>query len=260
MNQVPGSDPVGGLSISIIATLLSLLKKDPLSLFGGGLGGTGGLVKRDVPELADVFEMEKRELSRVHKKRQLSLPSLSGGLPGVGVGALPLSGIPGRFYFLHPITELTIPSGVSPDLAFLVGSIAKNIAVPGGKGLGSVTGSILSVLNGVVPNFLFKLPVVQDSVPTFGCLQLLAAINPPKFGVLSDLTNLATLSNAASSISSGDLAFIKTLPLSTDPSNLITTITTLTDNILSLPGNVANLKASVSVLCLKNLGLSVAGL
>jgi hypothetical protein len=249
---VPGSDPVGGLSISIISTLLSLLKKDPLSLFGGGLGGIGGLIKRDIPELADVFEIEKRELSHVHKKRQLSLPSLSGGLPGIGVGSLP--------HLLHHNAELTMPLGIAPDLAFLVGSIAKNIAVPGGKGLGSVTGNILNVLNGVVPNFLFKLPVVQDSVPTFGCLQLLAAINPPKFGVLSELTNLSALSTAASGISAGDLAFIRTLPVSTDPSNLITTITTFTDNILSLPGNVVNLKGAVAVLCLKNLGLSVAGL
>ncbi|KAL1607848.1 hypothetical protein SLS60_002786 [Paraconiothyrium brasiliense] len=239
---VPGSDPVGGLSISIIATLLSLLKKDPLSLFGG-LGGASALVKRDLPELADAFEIERRQLTH-HEKRQLSLPSLSSGLPGVGVGGLPLSGIP----------------GVSPDLSFLVGSIAKNIAVPGGKGLGSVTGNILSVLNGIVPNFLFKLPVVQDSVPTFGCLQLLASINPTKFGTLADLTNLAALSNAASGISASDLAFIRTLPASTDPSNLITTITALTDNILSLPGNVANLRAAVSVLCLKNLGLAVPGL
>ncbi|KAK7193581.1 hypothetical protein PSPO01_00254 [Paraphaeosphaeria sporulosa] len=245
LNQgVPGSDPVGGLSVSIIATLLSLLKKDPLSLFGGGLGGIGGLIKRDLPALADQLEIEKRSLSHAHKKRQLSLPSLSTGVPGVGVGALPLSGVP----------------GVSPDISFLVGSIAKNIAVPGGKGLGSVTGNILSVLNGVVPNFLFKLPVVQDSVPTFGCLQLLSSINPTKFGSLADLTNLAALSTAANGISSGDLAFIRTLPSTADPSNLITTITTLTDNILSLPGNVANLKAAVAVLCLKNLGLAVPGL
>ncbi|KAJ4353391.1 uncharacterized protein N0V89_005120 [Didymosphaeria variabile] len=239
---MPGSDPVGGLSISIIATLLSLLKKDPLSLFGG-MGGTGGLIKRDLPELADAFEIERRQLN-THEKRQASLPSLSTGLPGVGVGSLPLSGIP----------------GVSPDLSFLVGSIAKNIAVPGGKGLGSVTGGILSVLNGIVPNFLFKLPVVQDSVPTFGCLQLLAAINPTKFGVLAGLTNLAALSQAAAAISAADLAFIRTLPVSSDPTNLITTITTLTDNILSLPGNVINLRAAVSVLCMKNLGLAVAGL
>ena len=116
------------------------------------------------------------------------------------------------------------------------------------------------MLNGVVPNFLFKLPVVQDSVPTFGVLQLLSSINPIKFGALADLTNLASLSQAAASIPAGDLAFIKTLPVSPDINNLITTITTLSDNILSLPGNVANLKASVSVLCMRNLGLSVPGL
>ncbi|KAL5378444.1 hypothetical protein PMIN02_011214, partial [Paraphaeosphaeria minitans] len=101
LNQgVPGSDPVGGLSISIIATLLSLLKKDPMSLFGGGLGGIGGLIKRDLPELADQLEIEKRSLSHTHKKRQLSLPSLSSGVPGVGLGALPLSGVPGTYLIL----------------------------------------------------------------------------------------------------------------------------------------------------------------
>lgn len=79
---------MGSVSISIIATLLSLLKKDPLSLFGG-LAGTGGLLKRNIPELADAFEIEKRQLA--------NLPSLSAGLPGVGIGGLPLSGVPGMY-------------------------------------------------------------------------------------------------------------------------------------------------------------------
>ncbi|KAJ4296774.1 hypothetical protein N0V90_006822 [Kalmusia sp. IMI 367209] len=237
-NGVPGTDPVGGLSISIIATLLSLLKKDPLSLFGGlGVGSTGGLLKRDLPELADAFEIERRQLSA-------TLPSMSTGVSGIGIGSLPLSGV----------------QGVSPDIAFLVGSIAKNIAVPGGKGLGSITSGMLNILNGVVPNFLFQLPVVQDSVPTFGVLQLLASINPTKYSSLAGLTNFSALSQAAASISTSDLAFIRTLPVSTDPSNLITTITSFTDAILSLPGNVVNLKASVAVLALRNLGLSVPGL
>jgi hypothetical protein len=104
------------------------------------------------------------------------------------------------------------------------------------------------------------LPVVQDSVPTFGVLQLLSSINPTKFGGLSGLTNLAALQQAASAIPAGDLSFVKGLPVSPDPSNLITTIMTLADNILTLPGNVANLKAAVSVLCMKNLGLAVPGL
>lgn len=237
LTGIPGSDPVGAFSISVIATLLSLLKKDPLSLFGPALP-IPGLVKRDLPELhrAGVPELAKRQLSL--------LPSLSTGIPGVGVGALPLSGVP----------------GVPPDLAFLVGSIAKNIAVPGGNGLGSITGNILSVLNGVVPNFLFQLPVVQDSVPTFGVLQLLSSINPAKFGSLAGLNSLASLQQAASTIPAADLTFVRGLPSSPDPTNLITTIITLSDNLLTLPGNVANLKAAVSVLCLKNLGLAVPGL
>ncbi|PSN73214.1 hypothetical protein BS50DRAFT_568788 [Corynespora cassiicola Philippines] len=154
-------------------------------------------------------------------------------------------------------TRLTELLGISPDLASLVGSIAKNIAVPGGKGLGSVTGNILGVLNGIVPEFLFKLPVVHDSVPTFGVLQLLSSINPSKFSALSGLTNLASLQLAASAISASDLAFVKSLPVSPDPNNLITTIMTFSENVLSLPGNVGNLKAAASVLALKNLGLAV---
>lgn len=132
--------------------------------------------------------------------------------------------------------------------------------MPGGTGLGTITSKILGVLNGVVPNFLFQLPVVQDSVPTFGVLQLLSSINPTKFKDLAGLTNLGALQQAASGIPASDLAFIKSLPVSPDPTNLITTIMTLSDNILSCPGNVANLKATVAVLCMKNLGLAVAGL
>lgn len=151
-------------------------------------------------------------------------------------------------------------SGVSPDLTYLLGSIAKNIAIPGGSGVGNVTSSILSVLSNVLPNFVFQLPVVQDSVPTFGVLQLLSSINPTRFRSLGALTDATSLRQAASAITASDLAFIRTLPASPDPSNLITTITTLTDNILSLPGNVLNLQASVAVLCLLNLGLSISGL
>lgn len=150
--------------------------------------------------------------------------------------------------------------GVSPDLAFLVSSIAKNIAIPGGNGLGSVTGNILSVLNGIVPNFVFKLAAVHDSVPTFGVIQLLTTINPNKFAGLGDLKDLPALQQAIATISASDLAFLKTLPLPSDPSNLITTITQFADNILVLPGQVQNLKASVAALALRNLGLSVPGL
>lgn len=79
----------------MIAALLSILKKDPQSLFSGGVGGIGGLIKRDLPELADQFEIEKRSLSDAHKKRQLPLPSFSTGVPGVDIGSLPLSGLLG---------------------------------------------------------------------------------------------------------------------------------------------------------------------
>jgi hypothetical protein len=91
-------------------------------------------------------------------------------------------------------------------------------------------------------------------------LQLLSCINPGKFGSIGSLTGLASLQQAASGIPASDLAFIKGLPVSLDQSNLITTIMNLAGNLLTLPGNVANLKAAVSVLCLKNLGLAVPGL
>jgi len=111
-----------------------------------------------------------------------------------------------------------------------------------------------------VPNFLFQLPVVQDAVPAFGVLQLLSSINPTKFGSLASLSSLGALQQAATSITGSDLAVVRNLPTSSDPSNLITTIMTLSDNILSLVGRVVNLKASVAVLCMKILGLSVPGL
>ena len=78
------------MSVSIIACLLSLLKKDPLSLFGGLGGGApvSRLLKRDLPHLSGALEVEKRQLGGI-------LPSLSSGIPGIGIGSLPLSGIPG---------------------------------------------------------------------------------------------------------------------------------------------------------------------
>lgn len=87
-SKLPNSDPVGAFSISVIATLLSLLKKDPLSLFAPSLP-IPALVKRDLPEI------HKRGIPEL-AKRQFALPSLSQGIPGVGVGSLPLSGISGK--------------------------------------------------------------------------------------------------------------------------------------------------------------------
>ncbi|KAF2189671.1 hypothetical protein K469DRAFT_762219 [Zopfia rhizophila CBS 207.26] len=150
--------------------------------------------------------------------------------------------------------------GISPDLSFLVSNITKNIAVPGGVGVGAVTGGVLDVLNNIVSDFLFKLPVVHDPVPTFGALQLLFSINLYKFKDLESLASLPALQSAVSSIPADDLAFIKNLRASQDLTNFITTIMTLTDNLLTLPRNVANLMASVAALSLKNLGLAVPGL
>jgi hypothetical protein len=112
----------------------------------------------------------------------------------------------------------------------------------------------------VVPDFVFQLPAVQDSVATIGVLQLLASINPSKFSPLSGLTTLPNLTVAAASLNPTDQAFLRTLPQPSDPSNMISTIMSLTDSILSLPGNVNDLKASTAALALRNLGLTVPGL
>jgi hypothetical protein len=105
-----------------------------------------------------------------------------------------------------------------------------------------------------------KLPVVYESVPTFATLQLLSTINPTKFGSLGTLTSLAALQQAISTLSPNDLAILKQLPGPTDPTNLVTTIMNLADNILTVPGYVNNIKASAAALALKNLGLAVPGL
>ena len=111
-----------------------------------------------------------------------------------------------------------------------------------------------------MPNFVFQLPAVHDSAATFGVLQLVSAINPAKFKDLAGLTSLAQLQAAAKLLSSADLAFLKSLPLPTDPSNMISAIMGLSDNVLSLPGNVGNLKAAAAALSLRSLGLAVPGL
>lgn len=87
--QIPGSDPLGAFSISVVATLLSLLKKDPLSLFSPQTLPVSAPVKRGLSD--DDLAAELPELE--HIKRQL--PSLSTGLTGVGIGGLPTSGFPG---------------------------------------------------------------------------------------------------------------------------------------------------------------------
>ncbi|KAF2706786.1 hypothetical protein K504DRAFT_447677 [Pleomassaria siparia CBS 279.74] len=136
---VPGNDPVGAFSISVISVLLSLLKKDPVSLFAPSLPILA-LVTRDMPEhhAMRIPQLDDRQLGG------LPLPSLSQRISGVGIASLPLCGIP----------------DVSPGLAALVDSIAKKIAIPGGSGLGSVTGTILSALDTIVPEFVFQLPAV----------------------------------------------------------------------------------------------------
>jgi hypothetical protein len=68
-----------------------------MSLFSASLP-IPALVKRDVPHLEERLpEFHIQEISDEMVKRQVpGLPSLSGGIPGVGIGSLPLSGIPGK--------------------------------------------------------------------------------------------------------------------------------------------------------------------
>ncbi|KAL5371158.1 hypothetical protein DPSP01_014451 [Paraphaeosphaeria sporulosa] len=136
---------------------------------------------------------------------------------------------------------------MSSDLAVLFSYIAKSIADLGEIGVGSMAGTILSVLERVPP----------PSAPTFGVIQLLSSINPTKFKDLSGLNSLDALEIAASVISTGDLAFVESLPANPDPDNLIITTMTLAGDILTLAGHVANLKAATSVLALRSLGIPV---
>jgi hypothetical protein len=76
---------------------------------------------------------------------------------------------------------------------------------------------------------------------------------------LAALQSLDALKQAASGISTGDLAVLKALPAPADSTNLISVITGFSDNVLSLPGSVSGLKASAAALALKSLGLSVPG-
>ncbi|KAK7177998.1 hypothetical protein PSPO01_15948 [Paraphaeosphaeria sporulosa] len=136
---------------------------------------------------------------------------------------------------------------MSPNLAVLVSYIAKSIADLGETRVGSMAGTILSVLERVPP----------PSAPTFGVIQLLSSINPTKFKDLSGLNSLDALEIAASVISTGDLAFVESLPANPDPDNLIIATMTLAGDILTLAGHVVNLKAATSVLALRSLGLPV---
>lgn len=99
--QIPGTDPVGSFSISVVATLLSMLRNDPLALFAPSLP-IPALVKRDLPDL------HKRGIPELAKRQLNFLPSLSSGIPGVGVGSLPGSGIPGTFAEVYECHNLTV--------------------------------------------------------------------------------------------------------------------------------------------------------
>ena len=100
---------MGGLGVGIIATLLSLLKKDPMSLFAPSLP-IPALVKRDVPDLArrtaefEVSELQKRQLGLpLPSTGSTGVPSLSQGIPGIGIGSLVGSGIPGTYIHTQSI-------------------------------------------------------------------------------------------------------------------------------------------------------------
>ena len=90
---------MGAFSVAVIATMFSLLRRDPLAIFAGGSGlPIPTLVRRDLPKVYEaalpeinMIEEHRRQLS----KRQATIPSLSGELPGAGVGGIPGSGLAG---------------------------------------------------------------------------------------------------------------------------------------------------------------------
>ena len=159
-----------------------------------------------------------------------SLPSTS-GLPVVGslpgFGALP---------------------GAGRDLTGLLSSITQNLPIP--SAIGSVISSITSILSGVVPSFLFQLPVVQDAGPMLAVLELLPSLNPSKFGSIAILGSISALQSAASGVSPSDVSLIKTLPTSPDLPNLVTTVLTMVENLLTLSDAAPNLKASAAAMVL----------
>ena len=141
-----------------------------------------------------------------------SLPSIS-GLPVVGslpgIGSLPgLSSLP---------LSCADTSPSPPDLTGLLSSITQNLPIP--SAISSIISSITSILSGVVPSFLFQLPVVQDAGPTLVVLGHLPSLNPSKFGSIAGLGSISALQSAASGVSSSNVSLIKTLPASPDPTN-----------------------------------------
>ncbi|KAK7178107.1 hypothetical protein PSPO01_15841 [Paraphaeosphaeria sporulosa] len=210
---------VGDLPIS---TALSLSETSPLTLLT--------IEVRD--STVNFLEPYKSDISEISgHKLGLSLHSLSQDTRSVDMTSPPASYMP----------------DMSPELAVLVSYIAKSFADLGETSAGSRAGTILSVLERVPPT----------SAPTFGVIKLLSSINPIKFKDLSGLNSLDALEIAASVISTGDLAFVESLPANPDPDNLVIATMTLAGDILTLAGHVANLKAATSVLALRSLGLPV---
>lgn len=147
-----------------------------------------------------------------------NLPSTS-GLPVVG--SLPVvEALPGA-RSLPGLGSLPLPcAGTSPsppDLTGLLSSITQNLPIP--SAISSIISSITSILSGVVPSFLFQLPVVQDAGPMLVVLGHLPSLNPSKFGSIAGLGSVSALQSAASGVSPSNVSLIKTLPASSDPTN-----------------------------------------
>lgn len=88
-------------------------------------------------------------------------------------------------------------------------------------------------------------------------LELLPSLNPTKFGSIAGLGAISALQSAASGVSPSDVSLIKTLPASPDPTNLVTTVLTMVENLLTLSDAASDLKSSAAAMVLNSLGINV---
>ncbi|KAF2266892.1 hypothetical protein CC78DRAFT_566615 [Lojkania enalia] len=182
------------------------------------------------------------------------------GLPAIGGHTSSLGGVPGGLPAVGGLTSSLDGATGSSSAASSSGSLGSVPVLGDALGEASVdtaTGTldfvpiVGPVVGGVLDGLLGgnSLPLA----PLTGALEALSVVDPGKFGDFGDLTSVSDLQQSASTIPAGDLALIKALPVSPDLSSVLT----LVKVISSLPGKVANLKASVSALALQNLGLPI---
>ena len=91
----------------------------------------------------------------------------------------------------------------------------------------------------------------------FTVLELLPFLKPSKFGSIAGLGSISALQSAASGVSLLDVSLIGTLPASPDPTNLVTIVLTMVENLLTLSDAASNLKALAAAMVLNSLGMNV---